>query len=207
MVFLVENGNEVQSHLVNAVHLSGGVTIRDAKPEDAFAIHQVLRNAFEPMISRGYSRIAVKSAVVKPWQIRKRIISGLTVLAAEDGPDIIGTITGIKGRKTMEALSFAVQPEFQNRGIGTELLTLLENLAIDEDCNKIYALTAWPMIEASRLYLNLGYVQEGYLRYHYHGEDLIVFSKHFSQEEDYAQWSSSTQEYETIQYSWPYWLF
>ena len=206
MVFLVENGNEVQSHLVDVVHLCEGVTIRDAIPADVFGIHQVLRNAFEPMISRGYSRIAVKSAVVKPWQIRKRIISGLTVLVAEDGPDVIGTITGIKGRKTMESLSLAVQPEYQNRGIGAELLTTLEDLAIDEDCNKIYALTAWPMIEASRLYLHLGYVQEGYLRYHYHGEDLIVFSKYFSQE-DNTQWSSSTLNCETIQYSWPYWLF
>jgi N-acetylglutamate synthase-like GNAT family acetyltransferase len=206
LVFLVEDENGVQSQLEAGVDLSEEVTIRDARPEDAFAIHQVLRNAFEPLVSRGYSKIAVKSAIVKPWQIRKRIISGLAVLVAEDGSDIIGTITGIKRRQTMEAVSFAVHPEYQNRGIGGELLTALEYLAIEDDCNKIYALTAWPMIEASCLYLHLGYVQEGYLRCHYHGEDLVVFSKHFSHEDD-AKWSSLNLKCEAIQYSWPYWLF
>jgi len=206
LVFLVESENGVQCHLEDDVHLNEEVTIRDARPEDAFKIHQVLISAFEPLVSRGYSRIAVRSAIVKPWQIRKRIISGLMVLVAEDGPDIIGTITGIKGRQTMEAVSFAVQPEYQNRGIGGELLTALEHLAIDDGCNKIYALTAWSMIEAARLYHHLGYVQEGYLRSHYYGEDLIVFSKYFSQEDD-AKWNLSNPKYEVIQYSWPYWLF
>ncbi|MHA2602427.1 MAG: N-acetyltransferase family protein [Candidatus Thorarchaeota archaeon SMTZ1-83] len=206
MVFIVEHENEGQSLLEADGLLSEEVTIRDARPEDALEIHRVLRSSFEPLISRGYSRIAVKCAIVEPWQIRKRIISGMTVLVAEDGPDIIGTVTGIKEQQSLRAVSLAVQPEYQRRGIGRKLLTALEYLAVDDDCHKIYVLTAWSMIEAARLYLHLGYVQEGYLRRHSHGEDLVIFSKHFSQEDD-IQWSFSSPKYEAIQSSWPYWLF
>ena len=130
----------------------------------------------------------------------------MTVLIAEEGADIIGTIAGIKKQQAMQAVSFAVQPEYQRRGIGRELLTTLECLAFDDNCHKIYVLAAWPMIEAARLYLHLSSVEEGYLRCHYYGEDLIVFSKYFSQEDD-AKWNFSNPKCEIIQYSWPYWLF
>lgn len=206
LVFIVDDNTEGQSHLRGEDHLTEKVTIRNARPEDAQSIHRVLKHAFEPLISRGYSRIAVKSAIVKPWMIRKRIISGLRILVAEDGNKIIGTITGVQERNAMQAVSFAVSPEYQRHGVGRELLTALEYLAIDDDCSKIYVLTAWAMMEAARLYLHLGYVQEGYLRRHYYGEDLIVFSKYLSQK-DGTKWSSSNQKCEAIQHSWPYWVF
>jgi N-acetylglutamate synthase-like GNAT family acetyltransferase len=206
LVFIIEHENEVQPHLELDVWLREEVIIRDARPEDALAVHLVLRNAFKPLISRGYSKTAAKCAIIEPWMIRKRIISGWAVLVAEHETEIIGTITGIEERRTMQAVSFAVHPLYQGHGIGKELLKALESLAVENDCHKIYALTAWPMIEAARLYLHLDYVQEGYLRHHYHGEDLIVFSKYFSQE-DVIQWSSSNPKCEAIRYSWPYWLF
>jgi N-acetylglutamate synthase-like GNAT family acetyltransferase len=206
LVFLIHHENEGQPDLETKIRLGEEVVIRNARPEDASAIHRVLRNAFEPLISRGYSKAAVNKAIIETWMIRRRIISGFAVLVAEERTEIIGSITGIKEHRAMQAASFAVHPEYQNRGIGGELLEALESLAIVDDCHKIYALTAWPMIEAARLYLNLGYVQEGYLRGHYYGEDLIVFSKQFSQEDE-TQWSCTSQKYEAIQYTWPYWLF
>ena len=182
------------------------VTIRTATLEDAVAIHQVIQAAFSPLVSRGYSKKAVNRTISKPWKIRDRILSAFLVLVAEIDNEIVGTVTGFEEHDSMRITSLGVHPLYQKRGIGRELLKTLESAALENGHHKLFLVTAWAMTEAIQLYRRLGYHKEGYLRWHYFGEDLVVFSKYLVQEDDNL-WSSLNRKRETQHYLWHSSLF
>ena len=182
------------------------VIIRAATSTDARVIHRVMQAAFSPLVSRGYPQKAIDNTISKPWRIRDRIVSDALVLVAEIDNEIVGTVSGFKEHESMRVSSLGVHPHYQGRGIGTELLETLESAAIEDGNHKLFLVTAWAMTEAIQLYRHLGYRKEGYLRWHYYGEDLLVFSKYIVQEDD-KYWNSSNQKHKTRHYSWPFWLF
>ncbi|MFW9962441.1 MAG: GNAT family N-acetyltransferase [Candidatus Sifarchaeia archaeon] len=182
------------------------VKIRKATLEDAYEIYRVMKAAFYPLASRGYPKKAIDQTISKPWKIRDRILSASIFLIAEIDDEIVGTVTGFEEHDSMRVSSLGVHPEHQYRGIGTELFETLESIAIENKNHKLFLVTAWVMTEAIQLYRTLGYRKEGYLRSHYYGEDLIVFSKYLFQEDD-DNWSSSGQKQKTQRYSWPLLLF
>jgi ribosomal protein S18 acetylase RimI-like enzyme len=153
------------------------LVLREAKPQDADEIHEVLKQAFKGLEGRGYSTLAINAAIIDANEIRKRILSGGHVLAAELDNEIIGTVTGFKEHQSMHIYSLAVSPKYQRCGVARQLMTYLERIASKEGCNKLFLHTAWVMMEAIKLYESLGYVREGYLRRHFYGEDFIIFSK------------------------------
>ncbi|MFX1367264.1 MAG: GNAT family N-acetyltransferase [Promethearchaeota archaeon] len=169
-----------QSDKLPCRSLYKGAKIREAIYTDADAIHHVLKSAFAPLAKRGYSKIAVFSAIGHPWRIRERIISEFPILVAEIEDEIIGTITGIAENESMKISSFAVHPAHQGNRIGQKLLLAIEEIAVKNGCNKTFLFTTWPMFEAIRLYNSLGYEKEGHLRRHFYGEDLLIFSKHLN---------------------------
>jgi ribosomal protein S18 acetylase RimI-like enzyme len=178
------------------------VTIRKATLEDAVTIHRVMQAAFSPLVSRGYSKKAVTRTISKPWIIRNRILSASLVLVAEIDNEIIGTVTGFEEHESLRISSLGVHPLHQRQGIGTRLLETLESAAIENGDHKLFLVTAWAMTEAIQLYRLLGYRKEGYLRWHYYGEDLVVFSKYLIREDDNL-WNSLDQKRETQHYSSP----
>ena len=182
------------------------VTIRPATSTDAVAIHRVMQAAFRPLASRGYPKKAIDRTISRPWRIRDRILSDTLVLVAETDDEVVGTVTGIEENESMRVSSLGVHPMQQCRGIGTELLEALESVAIENGHHKMFLVTAWAMTEAIQLYRRLGYRKEGYLRHHYFGEDLIIFSKYLFQEDD-DYWNSSDRKHKTPHYSWLFWLF
>ena len=60
----------------------------------------------------------------------------------------------------------------------------LDALAHEKGCYKLFLHTTWAIKEAIQLYESLGYVKEGHLRRHFHGEDFIVFSKFIKRSEN-----------------------
>lgn len=156
---------------------SESIFIRKARPEDAPIIHEVLKNAFHGINIHGYSAQALNAAIIEPWKLRDRIVSSHIVLVAEVDDLIVGTISGIKQDMSMKVESFAVDPQYQRRGIGMQLLEELENIARIHRCHKIFLFTAWSMMDAAQLYITLGYEKEGYLRKQFYGEDLVLFGK------------------------------
>jgi ribosomal protein S18 acetylase RimI-like enzyme len=182
--------------------LESDANIRSATSEDAVSIHRVMKVAFIPLTSRGYSEKAIIRTVSKPWKIRDRILSDSLVLVAEIDNEVVGTVTGTEEYERMRVNSLAVNPLFQCRGIGTKLLNTLESVARENGHHKLVLETAWSMTEAIRLYQNLGYRKEGYLRRHYFGEDFVVFSKYLFQEDD-ENWSSSDRKHKALHYLWP----
>lgn len=182
------------------------VTIRDAISTDAAAIRRVMQAAFSPLLLRGYPKRAIHRTISKTWRIRDRILSDSVVLVAEIDDEVVGTVTGIEEHESMRVSSLGVHPLHQCYGIGTELLETLESIAIENGNRKMFLVTAWAMTEAIQLYRRLGYRKEGYLRWHYFGEDLIMFSKYLLQEDD-EYWSYSDRKHKTQHCSWPFWLF
>ncbi|UCH04366.1 MAG: GNAT family N-acetyltransferase [Candidatus Thorarchaeota archaeon] len=160
------------------------VRIREARLDDAPAIHDTLKEAMRHLAITGYSEAAVEAAIVRPWVIRDRILSGFTTLVAEADGTIVGAVGGIRESRSMRVVSLAVRPSHQRRGIGCRLLLKLESIATRLRCHKLFLFTAWSMMEAIRLYLSLGYRKEGYLRRHFHGEDMAIFSKYLFKEGD-----------------------
>jgi len=160
------------------------VKIRDARLEDAQAIHETLKDALRPLAITGYSEAAIEAAIVRPWVIRDRILSGFTTLVAEADGKIVGTVGGVRESRSMRVVSLAVRPSHQRKGIGCRLLLKLESIATRLRCHKLFLLTAWSMMEAIKLYLSLGYRKEGYLQTHFHGEDMAIFSKYLFKDGD-----------------------
>jgi len=162
---------------LNTESVLGNVVVRRAKLQDAYKIHEILKQAFKRLKRRGYSTQAVEATVANIREIEKRIRLGEHVLVAEFDNEIVGTVTGFEEHKSMCVCSLAVHPKHQNRGVARQLMNHLEKIAHDEDCYKLFLCTAWAMNEAIQLYESLGYVREGYLRRHFYGEDFILFSK------------------------------
>ncbi len=172
----VEDSHELGQASFNSTSMR--VRIRNAGLEDAQSIHDTLKEAMRPLAITGYSRAAIEAAIVRPWVIRDRILSGFTTLVAEADGKIVGTVGGVRESRSMRVLSLAVHPSHQHRGIGCRLLLKLESIATQLRCHKLFLMTAWSMMEAIRLYMSLGYIKEGYLRRHFHGEDMAIFSKY-----------------------------
>ena len=153
------------------------VSIREAVPNDALGIYEVLKTAFLNLNVDNYSEKALTAAIIKPWMIKERIISNQLVLVASIDDFIVGTISGKIQHMSMKVESFAVHPEFQKQGVGRQLLRAVEDIANENGCYKIYLFTTWLMKDASKLYYALKYEKEGYLRNQYYGEDLVIFGK------------------------------
>jgi len=153
------------------------VIVRRARPGEAEAIHRVLAAAFRGLQGRGYSRRALEAAIVPAEEIRRRMAQGGHVLVAEAGGQITGTATGLEEHQALHVCSVAVHPEWQGRGIGRQLMEVLEDIARRRGCYKLWLQTAWAMTEAIALYKRLGYQQEGYQPRHFYGEDFLMFGK------------------------------
>ncbi|MFQ5832453.1 MAG: GNAT family N-acetyltransferase [Candidatus Thorarchaeota archaeon] len=153
------------------------VQVSEASPADSYDIREVLEQAFQGLEERGYPSAAIEAAIIDVASIRLRLLSGHIVLVARVNDSIVGTVTGIQEHMSMHLKSFAVRPAFQRNGIGTLLVNTLESMASKRGCRKVFLFTAWPMIEAARLYLKLGYRLEGYLPNHFYGEDFAIFGK------------------------------
>jgi len=151
--------------------------LRRAESRDVDKIREVLKQAFRGLEGRGYSTQAIETAIVGAEEIKKRISLGAYVIVAELRNGIVGTVTGFEEHKSMHVCSLAVRPGYQNRGVGHQLMLHLEKIAHQKHCQKLFLCTTWGMKEAIRLYENLGYLKEGYLRNHFYGEDFIIFSK------------------------------
>ena len=114
----VEDSRELREIGLNSTLMKVGV--RDARLEDAQAIHNTLKEAMRPLAITGYSEVAIEAAIVRPWVIRDRILSGFTTLVAEADGKIVGTVGGVRESRSMRVVSLAVRPSHQRKGIGLD---------------------------------------------------------------------------------------
>jgi len=152
------------------------IVVRRAKPEDVESIYSVIKLAFEDYRKIGYREVAIQSAIISKSEIQRRISEEL-MLVAETDKQIVGTVAGTIGCESMNVMTLATHPRFQNLGVGTRLMEELEKEAIKAWCYKISLFTTPVMKSAIHVYEKRGFEREGVLKKQFHSIDLIAFGK------------------------------
>jgi len=152
------------------------IKVRRARSEDVEGIYNVIKLAFEDYRKIGYREAAIQSAIISKSEIQRRIKEEL-MLVAEGEKQIVGTVTGTINCESMRVKTLATHPNFQNIGVGTQLMEKIEKEAVEAGCYKISLFTTPVMKSAIHLYEKHGYEREGVLKKQFHGIDLIAFGK------------------------------
>ena len=99
-------------------------------------------------------------------------------LLAEEGKRIIGLATGMTREDGVSMLGFlGVRKEHRKTGVGSTLLKTFLEEARKRKAHKVWLFTSPNLHPAIRLYVEEGFIPEGYMRRHSHGLDLIVYSR------------------------------
>jgi ribosomal protein S18 acetylase RimI-like enzyme len=148
--------------------MTGTMEIRDAFPEDAAAIHEVLSNAFLPY-RKYYTDDAYNITVCSLDEIKRRVQdAAFDVLVAIAEDRIVGTAAlSIKEPGVLYLGSMAVMPDVQGSGIGFVLLEEVEHRAREKGCTIISLECYEPLKTAIALYKRVGYTRTGRSRPHY----------------------------------------
>ena len=154
--------------------------IRPARTEDAAAILECLRAAFEPYHLQ-YTPQAWLDTVMTPGALLQRL-SSMTVFVALDAlGSIVGTIGGAALSPSEGHLrGMAVLPEGHGRGIAQRLLEAMEKHLIAKGATRISLDTTEPLQRAMRFYEKNGYRRTGKIA-DFFGMPLIEYAKSFSQ--------------------------
>ena len=118
-----------------------------------------------------------RSEYLQNWQQQLQNKEVIYFLAEEHG-QIIGLATGRVREDGVGMLGFlGVKKESRKTGIGRNLLRSFLEEAKKRKAHKVWLFTSPSLHPAIRLYINEGFVPEGYMRRHSHGLDLIIYSK------------------------------
>jgi len=97
---------------------------------------------------------------------------------AEKDNELVGVAIGRAYEDGVAILGFfGVKPPHRGKGVGFNLLSRFIEEAEKRKAHKVWLMTAPSLQQAIRLYVRAGFVPEGYLRKHSHGQDLIIYSK------------------------------
>jgi len=129
--------------------------IRTFKAQDAKNISNLIRKTMSVSNSKDYpaERLKLLIAYFSPEKVVK-LSKERVCLVAESENRLIGTIA-LEGN---ELLTFFVHPDFQTRGVGTQLLDAIEKLAISHE---VTLLTCKASITAVPFYTKKGYKRTG----------------------------------------------
>jgi ribosomal protein S18 acetylase RimI-like enzyme len=99
-------------------------------------------------------------------------------LLAEEDKRIIGLATGMAREDGVGMLGFlGVKKKHRMAGVGSILLKTFLEESRKRKAHKVWLFTSPNLHPAIRLYIEEGFVPEGYMRRHSYGLDLIVYSK------------------------------
>jgi ribosomal protein S18 acetylase RimI-like enzyme len=154
-------------------------TICLASVEDATAILQCLRAAFEPYRSQ-YTPQAWLDTVMTPDMLLHRLTSMTVLVAVTAEGNVVGTIGGAAvspGEGHLRGM--AVPPEEHGRGIAQRLLEAMEKHLIAKGSKLISLDTTEPLQRAICFYEKNGYRPTGKIA-DFFGMPLIEYAKSFS---------------------------
>jgi ribosomal protein S18 acetylase RimI-like enzyme len=154
--------------------------VRLARTEDAAAILQCLRAAFEPYRSQ-YTPQAWLDTVMTPDTLLHRLTSMTVLVAVSAEGNIVGTIGGAAVSSSEGHLrGMAVHPEGHGCGIAQHLLEAMEKHLLTKDSTRISLDTTEPLQGAMRFYEKNGYRRTGKIT-DFFGMPLIEYAKSFAQ--------------------------
>jgi len=150
--------------------------IRPARPEDAAAILQCLRVAFDPYRSQ-YTPQAWLDTVMTSETILHRFASMTVLVAVNPQANIVGTIGGAMVSFSEGHLrGMAILPEWHGRGIAQRLLEAVEKHLLAKGCTRISLDTTEPLQRAMRFYEKNGFTRTGKIT-DFFGMPLIEYAK------------------------------
>lgn len=133
---------------------------------------------FNPRYKEYYTDEAFRATVISPEEIVKRINgSKRDVLAAICGVKVVGTASmTLKNEGNIYLQSMAVEPSYQNRGVGNHIMDRIQDIADREDCTSISLECFMPLYNAIRFYQQYGFRKTGKRR-NYHGITVFEMKK------------------------------
>ncbi len=135
--------------------------VRQATPDDAAAILECLRLAFEPY-REYYTPEAFADTTLTPETIRSRMAAMTILVATSTSAEIVGTIAfAVVGQHQGHLRGMAVRPEWQGQEIAESLLSAAEAGLRSLSCRRITLDTTAPLERAMRFYEKRGYRRSG----------------------------------------------
>ena len=129
-------------------------------------VEKVIEEAGQPLFQE-----KIRSAIANTDRI---------LLVAEKDGEIVGHAQGRVNRGGYSWLGFmGVSPDHRRRGIGRALLHKFIEESRKSGCTKVSLNTAPCLKPAVKLYADMGFIPEGYMRNHMHGLDYIFYSLFF----------------------------
>ncbi|MBJ6384885.1 GNAT family N-acetyltransferase [Enterobacter cloacae] len=155
------------------------ITIRQARPEDAAAIYDMI---YELAV---YEK-APEEVVTTPDEIRKTLFgadSKTEALIAEYAGRVVGyavfftSYSTWLGRNGIYMEDLYVSPEYRNKGAGKALLKKIAQCAVERDCGRLeWSVLDWNQ-SAIDFYLSIGALpQSEWVRYRLDGDALRAFA-------------------------------
>ena len=135
--------------------MNSEVQIRKATVEDAFAIADILREAFAEFAS-DYTPEAFTVVTPPANEIAGRFDEGPIWVALKDD-EIVGTVSAVPEPEWLYIRSMAVLPKAQGLGIGGGLLDAIEEYGIENGFDRLFLYTTHFSTDAIRLYEKLGF--------------------------------------------------
>jgi GNAT superfamily N-acetyltransferase len=142
--------------------------IRCALPPDAEEISRVIVRALRETNGRDYPAHVITAIAenFSPQRVREKLASRRAYVAVVDGT-VVGT-GSLDGRVIR---SVYVEPTYQGKGIGTQLMYVLEGLAREQGESNLSVPSS---ITAEGFYRKLGFV---FVRDEFHGDERTIVMK------------------------------
>ncbi len=131
------------------------IAVRRAQADESEAISELLLESFG-LFESEYTPGAFEYTTPNTDVVRGRFDEG-PVWVAVDGDTMIGTVSGLPETDRFYIRSMAVRPDAQGRGIGQDLLEILEVFARDKGFKRAYLYTTHVLPGAKRLYEKNGF--------------------------------------------------
>lgn len=159
------------------------VDIRRAREDDIpgyVGCYTSVWKSFRGILPEEYVEETIEEARHQLFLERARSMiadSDRLLLVAEKEGEIIGHAQGRLNRGGYSWLGFmGVSPDNRREGTGRALLNRFIEESREHGCTKVSLNTAPCLKPAIKLYVDMGFTPEGYMRNHMHGLDLIFYS-------------------------------
>ena len=153
------------------------IEIRLATAEDAPTIQSILSQSFEEYKS-SYTNAAFKAAVPPQETILRRMEEG-TTWVAEQGGEIVGTISARPKGSTLLLRAMAVPPAERGRAIGKLLLVHVARYAYRNGFRRMTVSASPFLTRALREYEQFGFRRSQEKLDEFHGTPVYVLTKEF----------------------------
>jgi GNAT superfamily N-acetyltransferase len=160
----------------SAIPIANEIVIRPATANDAPAILECLRAAFEPYRLQ-YTPEAYLDTVMSAEAMLQRLETMSLFVAIDSQDNVIGTIGGgLVSPSEGHLRGMGVLPEWHGRGVARQLLQRIEQELFVKGCTRISLDTTEPIHRAMHFYEKNAYHRSGKLT-PYFGMTLIEFIK------------------------------